>query len=92
VVEAERYLAKVAGTLEAKGLRVRSEVREGFPVEVIQRSARTAGAGLIAMSTRGRTGLGRLLLGSVAERVLRGAPVPVLLWKAPADGREEAER
>jgi len=39
---------------------------------------------LVVMSTHGRTGVGRLLIGSVAERVLRSAPVPVLLWKAPA--------
>jgi len=83
VVEAERYLAKIAGGLEAKGLRVRPAVREGPAVEVIQRQALEAGVGMIAMSTHGRTGLGRLLLGSVAERVLRGAEVPVLLWKAP---------
>jgi nucleotide-binding universal stress UspA family protein len=43
---------------------------------------------MIAMTTHGRSGLGRLLLGSVAERVLRTAPVPVLLWKAPAESRE----
>jgi nucleotide-binding universal stress UspA family protein len=35
----------------------------------------------------GRSGVGRVLLGSVAERVLRAAPVPVLLWKAPAGSR-----
>jgi nucleotide-binding universal stress UspA family protein len=46
--------------------------------------AEEAGAGLIAMTTHGRTGLGRLLLGSVAERVLKTVRVPVLLWKPPA--------
>jgi nucleotide-binding universal stress UspA family protein len=44
--------------------------------------------GLIAMSTHGRTGLGRLFLGSVAERVLRSVSVPMLLWKPPAGLRE----
>ena len=53
--------------------------------------ARAAPA-LIAMTTHGRSGMGRLLLGSVAERVLRAAPVPVLLWKAPAEsGAPELE-
>lgn len=80
--EGEAYLEKVAGPLEARGLRVSPTVREGPAVEVIQEQARGAAVGLIAMSTHGRSGLGRLLLGSVAERVLRTAEVPVLLWKA----------
>ena len=82
--EAEQYLGKIAAGLEGKGLRVRIEVRAGPAVDAIHRCAREAPAGLIAMSTHGRSGLGRLLLGSVAEHVLRAAPVPVLLWKAPA--------
>ncbi len=86
--EAEAYLGKVGHPLEAKGLRVGHAVREGPAVEVIQQHAKDAGAGLIAMSTHGRSGLGRLLLGSVAERVLRTADVPVLLWKAPGESRE----
>jgi nucleotide-binding universal stress UspA family protein len=82
--EAEQYLGKIAAALEAKGLRVRTEVREGSAVDAIHRAAREARAGLIAMSTHGRSGLGRLLLGSVAESVLRGAEVPILLWRASA--------
>jgi nucleotide-binding universal stress UspA family protein len=84
IAEGERYLDKVAGALEGKGLRVRCQVEKGLPVEVIHRHAREAGIGLIAMSTHGRSGLGRLVLGSVAELVLRSAEVPVLLWKAPS--------
>lgn len=82
--DAEGYLRKVATPLEAKGLRVTRSVGRGLAVDVILRRAEEAAAGLIAMSTHGRTGVGRLLIGSVAERVLRSAPVPVLLWKAPA--------
>ena len=41
------------------------------------------------MTTHGRTRIGRLLLGSVAEAVLRAATVPVLLWKVPAKPRAE---
>jgi nucleotide-binding universal stress UspA family protein len=80
--EAARYLEKIAARLEGQGVRARAEVREGAAVEVITRVAQERGAGLIAMTTHGRSGLGRLLLGSVAERVLRAAPVPVLLWRA----------
>lgn len=84
--EAERYLGKIATVLEAKGLRVRAEVREGPAVDAILRYAVESGVGLIAMSTHGRTGLGRLLIGSVAERVLRAGPVPVVIWKPSVEG------
>jgi nucleotide-binding universal stress UspA family protein len=84
VTESERYLAKTAETMEARGLRVRTLTRLGPVVDVIQRVSGEEEAGLIAMTTHGRSGLGRLLLGSVAERVLRTASLPVLLWKAPA--------
>ena len=84
--DSEEYLSKVAGALEAKGLRVRQAVRVGLAVDKIQEYAREEGIGLIAMTTHGRTGLGRLFFGSVAERVVRTAPVPVLLWKAREDG------
>jgi len=80
--EAERYLSKVASALEEKGLRVRHAVRAGQAVDVIQQYAGEEGIRLIAMTTHGRTGLGRVFFGSVAERVLRAAPVPVLVWKA----------
>lgn len=82
--DAGSYLAKVAGPLNAQGLRVTRSIGYGPAVDVIVRHAGEAGAGLIAMSTHGHTGVGRLLLGSVADRVLRAAPVPVLLWRAPA--------
>lgn len=84
LADADAYLTKVAAALEAKGLRVRPEVRLGPAAEVILEYARRERPGLVAMSTHGRSGLNRLLLGSVAEHVLRGAPVPLLLWKAAA--------
>lgn len=82
--EAEARLAKIAAVMDAKGLRVAWVVRVGVPVDVVTAYAEEASAGLIAMTTHGRTGLGRLLLGSVAERVLKTVRVPVLLWKPPA--------
>ncbi len=85
--DAETYLAKVAAPLEAKGCRVKSMVALAPAVDAILRAAQEGRVGLIAMTTHGRSGIGRLLLGSVAERVLRTAPAPVLLWKAPAAGR-----
>jgi nucleotide-binding universal stress UspA family protein len=49
---------------------------------VIARRIVDGGADLVAMTTHGRSGVARLLVGSVAEQVLRTADVPVLLWKA----------
>jgi nucleotide-binding universal stress UspA family protein len=82
------YLARVAASLEARGLRVGVTLRAGLPAEVIPTVADETKSGLVAMSTHGRSGLGRLFLGSVAERVLRSVSVPMLLWKPPAGGRE----
>ncbi len=50
----------------------------GVPHEAIVETARSVGADLIVMGTHGRSGLQRLVLGSVAENVLRHAPCPVL--------------
>ncbi len=61
----------------------------GDPAVQILRVAREEGADLIVMGSHGRTGLGRLLLGSVAEQVSRKAPCPVLTSKVPpARGRD----
>jgi nucleotide-binding universal stress UspA family protein len=56
---------------------------EGDPATEIVRYARDTGIRLIVMGTHGRTGLGRLLMGSVAEMVMRKAPCPVLTVKLP---------
>jgi nucleotide-binding universal stress UspA family protein len=80
-IDAEEYLAPVAVELRNKGVRVTTAVRSGGPAEEIVAAARAAGADLIAMSTHGRGGLGRLIFGSVAEAVLREAEIPVLLMR-----------
>jgi len=65
------------------GVEVEYRVAEGEPAAEIVGQARVLGANLIVMGTHGRTGLGRLLMGSVAEAVLRRAPCPVLSLKSP---------
>jgi nucleotide-binding universal stress UspA family protein len=65
------------------GVEVEYRVAEGDPAAEIIRLARELGANLIVMGTHGRTGLGRLLMGSVAAAVLRRAPCAVLTLKAP---------
>jgi nucleotide-binding universal stress UspA family protein len=79
--KAEAYLAPLAAELRAGGVRVATEVRRGDPVIEILAGAREMRADLIAMTTHGRTGFGRLLLGSVAEAVLRQSGVPVILMR-----------
>ncbi|CDK40802.1 Universal stress protein [Halorubrum sp. DM2] len=59
-------------------LDVTIEVREGRPASEIDAYARDVDADLVAMGTRGRHGENRFLIGSVAERVVRTCPIPVL--------------
>jgi nucleotide-binding universal stress UspA family protein len=79
--EAREYLAPVATDLRRRGVRVTTDARHGDPVTELVAAARDAGADLIAMTTHGRSGLGRLLFGSVAEAVLRQANLPVLMMR-----------
>lgn len=81
VAEAHAYLAPIAVALERTGVRVETEVRRGEVVEEILLGAKAAGADLIAMTTHGRSGLSRLLFGSVAEAVLRETEVPVFMMR-----------
>jgi nucleotide-binding universal stress UspA family protein len=65
------------------GVRVEHRLVEGDPATEILRVAAETGCDTIVMGTHGRTGLERLLLGSVAERVVRRATCPVVTVKAP---------
>jgi nucleotide-binding universal stress UspA family protein len=82
--DAEAYLASVAATLKSRGISASCEVRTGRPDLCIVEAAREVSADLVAMSTHGRSGLGRLLFGSVAEQVLRHAEVPVFMMRHTA--------
>jgi nucleotide-binding universal stress UspA family protein len=98
VEEAQTYLAKLEEDLVARGLTVSSAVRYGHAAEEILDHARSGGVGLIAMSTHGRSGIRRWVMGSVAEAVARRSPIPVLLlraqgpvvWSGEAPDRSEA--
>ena len=79
--DAEEYLAPIAAALRARGVRVTSHVRFGEAVGEILSGARETGADMIAITTHGRGGLGRLLFGSIAEAVLRQAEIPVFLMR-----------
>ena len=73
------YLKKVALRCSSLGVPVTTAVRAGPASPGILRYAADVRAGIVALATHGRTGLERLLLGSVAEQVLRNGTCPVLL-------------
>jgi universal stress protein A len=72
-------LARVAETARAHGVvEVETRLIEGAPADAIVTAARDLAVDVIVMSTHGRTGLAHVLVGSVAEHVVRTAPCPVL--------------
>lgn len=90
---AEAYLERVRRGLQRRGITARVMVRSGDPAEEILACASTQGADLVLMSTHGRSGVRRVLMGSVAESVLRKSSLPVLLIPsriAPATRRRPA--
>lgn len=81
--EAGNYLEKVADRLRSEGLEVQTRVVNApYPASAILEEAAALSCDLIALETHGRHGLSRLFLGSVADKVVRGATVSVLLHHA----------
>jgi len=81
--QAQKYLGRMAKAMEAKGIKVSTDVLLGDPAEEIVIYAKHPGCDLIVISSHGRSGVSRWTHGSVADRVFRGSPVPVLMVKAP---------
>jgi nucleotide-binding universal stress UspA family protein len=77
-----RYLREMADSLNADGLKVTAELREGDSAQTILEVSRTSHADLLVMSTHGHGGLARWLMGSVADKVVHHATIPVLLIRA----------
>ncbi len=77
--EAQGLVADMKCELSAMGIRGETIVKRGSPYEIIVDSAKQMGADLIVMGKLGRRGIKRILLGSVAERVIEFAPCPILL-------------
>lgn len=90
--EVERTLLTVQHQLEDAGFTASIEVRFGEPAEEIVAAAQQHQANIIAMATHNRAGLRQIVLGSVAEQVLRNASVPVLLVGPAALRHERALR
>lgn len=78
----ERAMSELKSRADARGVPVETAIRNGIPSETILEYADDVGADLLVMGTEGRTGVERLLLGSVTERVVRSADLPVLTVRA----------
>jgi nucleotide-binding universal stress UspA family protein len=90
---ARKRLERIAARLRKGGVRCRIRIENGTPAATIVRAAGDLKAGLVVMGTHGNTGLSHLLLGSVAERVVRTAACPVLTVRAPAPrGKRRARK
>ncbi|HXZ30309.1 MAG TPA: universal stress protein [Dehalococcoidia bacterium] len=81
--QALRYLDRIAKKLEAKGIKVFTELLFWPPAEAIVAYAEQNGINIIVMSSHGRSGPSRSAHGSVADKVLKTSCVPVLMVRAP---------
>jgi nucleotide-binding universal stress UspA family protein len=79
IAEAERYLANVAARMAEQGVVVEETIPYGEATRGILTEIDLRSVDLVVMSTHGRTGLNRLISGSVAQELLARSPVPVLL-------------
>lgn len=77
--EQQHRLARLAATEIPEGLDHSLLLREGFPPEEVIAQVQAGEHDLVVMGTHGRTGMQRVFLGSVTERVVRECPVPVLV-------------
>ncbi len=87
LVRLNEYLKQTAARLTGLGLTVETRLSEGSPAEEILRISTAEQADLIIMTTRGHSGMERLLMGSVAAKVLQNADLPVLLARACVQGQ-----
>jgi len=78
----KKYIAGIENELKATGVKTSTQLRIGSVADVILGVAEELDVDVIAMSTHGRTGPARWLLGSIAERVVRNSKIPILLIRA----------
>lgn len=83
------YFDRIVAHLHDTGLPIETVIIEGRPGVTITQYAKENDVDLIVICSRGRSGLSRWLLGTVAERVMRGATIPVLLVRAQATESQE---
>lgn len=80
--EGEEYFQKISGKLSPENLDIKYEIVSGTPAEGILSYAETTQADLVAISTHGRTGIKRFVLGSVARQVVFSSDTPVLVIRS----------
>lgn len=85
--DARKRLRALETAAERSGVRSRPLLLSGVPHEAIRRAARAHRADLVVLGTHGRTGVARLIIGSVAARVLTTAPCPVLTVRSRGRSR-----
>jgi nucleotide-binding universal stress UspA family protein len=83
---AEEYVRQTVERFDKDSIEVRSEILYGFPADVLADYAGKNSVDLIVLATHGRSGIGRWLWGSVADRLLRSACVPIMMIRAPGCG------
>jgi len=82
---AQKGLDNVVTRVAASGVKVQGQLRQGNPPDEIVAAAQELGCDAIVLGTHGRKGLAHALMGSVAERVVRTSPIPVLTIRTPND-------
>jgi nucleotide-binding universal stress UspA family protein len=80
---ARAYLESLADSLRTQSLTVQTRIVAGWPAAEIIREAQSQAYDLIALATHGRGGAKRLLLGSVADKAIRGCSIPTLVYRPP---------
>lgn len=92
VTDTADYLSRMSAELREKGLKVRTRAaNDGAVYSTILDVAEDMGVDLIAMSTHGRSGLARMVMGSIADDIIRHATLPVLLVRPkPVHGKVPA--
>ena len=90
--DAQAYLDRMAETIRSDGVTVETVVKDGDPADCILEEADKDAGTLIAMTTHGRTGVGRWLLGSVTDKMVRSGRHPMLITRAQEGGAHPVNR
>ena len=85
-LETNQALERMAHSGREKGVLIETHLLKGEPSAEILKAAQNLKCDLIVMGTHGRRGMAHLMMGSVAERIIRSSPVPVLTVRRPIEG------